>query len=45
MEFGEKYQVKVSKRFAAWENLDEIEDINRPWDSTTNSIKSQLKKV
>jgi hypothetical protein len=36
----EQYQVKVSKRFAAFKNLDDGDvDINRAWGSITEYIK------
>jgi len=33
VEVKEQYQVKISNRFAALENLDDDVDINRAWES------------
>jgi hypothetical protein len=45
MQDREKYKVKISNVFAALENLDESEDINRPWNNTRHSVQSQLNRV
>jgi hypothetical protein len=39
VEVKEKYQVEISKRFAALENLDESFDINNVPESITENIK------
>jgi hypothetical protein len=45
MQDTEKFKVKTSNGFAALDNLDESEDINRPWNNTKHSVQSQLKRV
>jgi hypothetical protein len=42
-ELKEQYQVKISNRFAAWENLDGIVDIKRAWESIRENIKISAK--
>jgi hypothetical protein len=32
------YQVKISNRFAAWENLDDDVDISRAWETIRENI-------
>jgi len=32
LEVRKRYQIKISNRFAACKNLNDIEDINRAWD-------------
>jgi len=32
LEVGTKYQIKISNKFAALENLNDSEDINRAWE-------------
>jgi len=32
LEVRKWYQIKISNRFAAWENLNDVEDINRAWE-------------
>jgi DNA repair exonuclease SbcCD ATPase subunit len=39
VEVNEKYQVEISSRFAALENLDESMDINSAWKSFRENIK------
>jgi len=31
LDIGKQYQIKISNRFAALENLNDTEDINRAW--------------
>jgi hypothetical protein len=38
------YQIKISKRFAALEKLNDSEDINRAWKNITENIKTSAKK-
>jgi hypothetical protein len=45
MQFREKYEVTISKGFATLENLDESEDINKPWNNIGHSTQSHLKRV
>jgi len=45
MQVRRKYKVTVSKGFAALENLDESEDVNRASNNTRHSTQSQLKRV
>jgi hypothetical protein len=33
-----EYQIKISNRFAALENLSDIKDINRVWDNIKENI-------
>ena len=40
LEFKKQYQVKISKRFAAFENLNDSEDLNRAWGNIKDNIKS-----
>jgi len=39
VEVKEKYQVEISNRFAALENLDESLDINSAWENIRENIK------
>jgi hypothetical protein len=39
-EVRKKYQIKISKRFAAFENLNDSEDINRVWINIKENIKT-----
>jgi lipoate-protein ligase A len=43
VEIKEKYQVKISNRFAALENLDESFNINKVWESIRENIKTSAK--
>jgi hypothetical protein len=38
-EIKEQYQVKISNRFAAFENLEDNVDINRAWKNVRENIK------
>jgi hypothetical protein len=44
IEVKEMYQVKISSRFVALENLDESRDINSAWKSITDNIKNSAKE-
>jgi len=44
VEVKEKYQVEISNRFAALENLDESLDINSAWESNGDNIKISAKE-
>ena len=39
LEVRKKYQIKISNRFAALENVSDSEDINRAWESVKQNIK------
>jgi hypothetical protein len=45
VEVKEKYQVKISNRFGALENLDESSDINSGWEVSEEISRSQPKKI
>jgi len=48
LEVRKQYQVKISNRFAALENLNDSEEINRAWESKENiktSAEGFLKRV
>jgi len=40
LEFRKEYQIKISKMFAALENLSDREDINRAWENIEQNIKT-----
>ena len=40
LEVRKKYQVEITNRFAALENVREEEDINRGWESIKENIKN-----
>jgi len=40
LEVKEKYQIEIKNRFAAWENLNVDEDVNRAWENIKENIKS-----
>jgi hypothetical protein len=44
VEVKEKYQVEISNRFAALENLGERLDINNAWENTGGNIKTSAKE-
>jgi len=44
LEVMKKYQMKISKRFAALENLNDSKDINRTWENIKESIKTSAKE-
>ena len=39
-----QYQIKISKRFTALENLDDNEDINWAWENIQENIKTSAKE-
>jgi len=43
LEVRKQYQIKISKRFAASENLSDSEDINRAWEKVKENIKISAK--
>jgi hypothetical protein len=45
LENMKKYQIEITKRFAALENVSDDGDINRAWESIKENIKHQLKRV
>ena len=40
LEVKKQYQIKISNRSAALENLSDSEDINRAWENITENIKT-----
>jgi hypothetical protein len=44
VEVKERYQVKISNRFAALENLGDSWDVNRTWNNATQNINISDKK-
>ena len=44
LEFRKQYQIEISKRFAALENLIGDEDINRAWKNIKENIKTSAKE-
>ena len=44
LEGKEKYQIEITKRFAALENLDVDEDVNRAWENIKENIKTSAKE-
>jgi hypothetical protein len=40
LEVRKQYQIEITNRFAALENVSEDEDINRAWESITENIKT-----
>jgi len=43
-EFREKYQIEITKKFAALENLNDDEDVNRTWGNIKNFIETPAKE-
>ena len=43
LEVKKKYQIEITNRFAALENLNVDEDINRAWENIKQNIKSSAK--
>ena len=43
LEARKKYQIKISNRFAALENLNDNGDINRAWGNIKENIKTSSK--
>jgi hypothetical protein len=44
-EVKEKYQIVITNRFAALENLNVDEDINRAWENIKEKIKTSAKEL
>jgi hypothetical protein len=44
LEVRKQYQIKISNRFAALENLNDSEDINRAWKNMKENIKTSVKQ-
>jgi len=44
LEVRKQYQIEISNRFAALENLSDREDINRAWENVKENIKLSAKK-
>jgi hypothetical protein len=40
LEVGKQYQIEISNRFAALENLSYSEDVNRTWENIKENIKT-----
>jgi len=45
LEDRKQYQIVITNRFAALENVSEDEDINRAWESIKENINPQLRRV
>jgi len=43
-EVREKYQIEIKNRFAALENSDDDEDINRNWENIKENIQTSAKE-
>jgi len=44
LEVKEKYQIEITNRFAALENLDVEEGVNRAWENIKENIKTSAKE-
>jgi len=44
-EVREQYQIEITNRFAALENLDDDEEVNRTWENIKRITKPQRKRV
>jgi hypothetical protein len=44
LEFRKQYQIKISKIFAAVENLSDREDINGAWENIKENVKISAKE-
>ena len=44
LEVKEKYQIEITNRFAALENLDVDEDVNRAWENIKENIETSAKE-
>jgi hypothetical protein len=45
LEVRKQYQIDISKRFAALENLNDREDTNRAWENIKENIKISAKEI
>jgi len=43
-EVREQYQIEITNRFAAVENLNDDEDVNRTWENIEENIKTSAKE-
>ena len=43
LEVRKEYQIEISNKSAALENLNDNEDINRAWENTKENIKTSAK--
>jgi hypothetical protein len=43
LEVSKRYQIEISDKFAALENLNDSEDINSPWETIKGNIKISAK--
>ena len=44
LEVSKQYQIEITSRFAALEDVSEDEDINRAWESIKENIKTSVKE-
>ena len=44
LEVRKQYQIDITNRFAALENLNEDEDVNRTWENIKENIKTSAKE-
>jgi hypothetical protein len=44
LEFRKEYQIKISKTFAALENLNNREDISGAWENIKENVKTLVKE-
>jgi len=44
LEVRKHYQIEITNRFAALENLSDDEDINRPWENIKENIKTSTRE-
>ena len=44
LEVREQYHIEITNRFAALENLNEDEDVNKTWENTKENIKTSAKE-
>ena len=45
LEARQEYKIKISNRFAALENLNDSDDINRAWNNIKENTKTSSKTV
>jgi hypothetical protein len=43
LEVRKRYQIEITNRFAALENLGDVKDINRAWENIKENIKTSAK--
>ena len=43
-EVREQYQIKITKRFAALENVNDDEDVNRTWENIKENIRTSAEE-